>query len=153
VAKFTEAIDSATTLSRVVKYHAGSLDALRALADPARLSMLERLSHGEASVTELAAPGGASLPATLKHVRVLERAGLLAAVKRGRVRYCRLRPEGIAALAEWVEERRRTWDARLRWCSPPATPVAAPDPRRWRGAIAARPVVYRWARRPGEDAA
>jgi DNA-binding transcriptional ArsR family regulator len=137
----------------MVKYHAASLEALRALAEPARLSMLERLSHGEASVTELAGPGGASLPATLKHVRVLERAGLVAAVKRGRVRYCQLRPEAIAALAEWIEERRRTWDARLRGYSAPPVAAAAPDPRRWRGAIAARPVVYRWARRPGEDAA
>jgi len=63
-----------------------------ALADATRRQMLERLSHGEASVSELARPFGVSLPAIHKHLRVLERAGFIAHEKRGRVRHVRLMP-------------------------------------------------------------
>ena len=81
-----------------------------ALADPTRRAILARLINGEASVKELAQPFDMTLTAIGKHVRVLERAGLLAHEKRGRVRVCRLEPEPLKDAVEWLSTYARFWD-------------------------------------------
>jgi len=93
---------------------AGSLDAtFRALADPTRRAMLARLAVGEATVTELAEPFDVSLPAVSKHLRVLEGAGLLARERDGRRHRCRLLSGPLMGAAEWIDQSRRFWEARL----------------------------------------
>jgi DNA-binding transcriptional ArsR family regulator len=90
------------------------LDAVfMALADPTRRAIVTRLSRGECSVSELAEPFPVSLPAVTKHLRVLERAGLLAHHKAGRVRRCRLVPEAMREADEWIGHYRVFWDRRL----------------------------------------
>ena len=84
-----------------------------ALGDPTRLAMVERLARGPSSVGELAAPTALSLPAVLKHVRVLEEAGLVTTVKRGRVRECRLRDDALVAVATWTAQQQALWSTRL----------------------------------------
>lgn len=84
---------------------------LAALADPTRRAMLRRLATGEASVTELAAPFEMSLPAISKHLKVLERAGLVARARRAQWRPCRLRPAPIKEVADWAEGYRKFWEA------------------------------------------
>ena len=91
-----------------------SLDLVfRALGDPSRRLMVERLSRGPASVSELAEPHAMSLRAVLKHVQVLETAGLVRTVKEGRVRRCELDRHGIDAAGKWIDEVRRRWERRL----------------------------------------
>jgi DNA-binding transcriptional ArsR family regulator len=90
------------------------LDAVfHALADPARRQMLERLTRGAASVSELAQPFDMSLPGVMQHLRVLDDAGLTVSEKRGRVRWRRLNAEALQAAETWIGERRRFWNARL----------------------------------------
>jgi DNA-binding transcriptional ArsR family regulator len=84
-----------------------------ALADPTRLEMVQRLSRGTASVSELGEPFEMSLRAVLKHVQILEDAGLVRTRKAGRVRRCELEPERIDAAARWIEQLRRRWERRL----------------------------------------
>lgn len=84
-----------------------------ALADPARRSMVERLVHGPASVSELAAPLPMSLQAVLLHLKVLQDAGLVASEKKGRVRTCRIDPAQLSLAEQWVNARRRMWEASL----------------------------------------
>ena len=84
-----------------------------ALADPTRRAILGRLCEGEASVSELAAPFAVSLPAIAKHVRVLERAGLLTHHKTGRVRCCRIRVDRLQLADDWLETYRAFWSTRL----------------------------------------
>ena len=84
-----------------------------ALGDPTRLAVVERLVEGPASVSELAVPHPIALPAFTKHLRVLERAGLITSKKKGRVRTCHLHPPAIHAIDRWVQERRAMWEARL----------------------------------------
>ena len=84
-----------------------------ALGDPTRLGIVERLARGATSVGELAAPTAMSLPAVLKHVRVLEDAGLVTTVKRGRVRECRLREDALVAVATWTAHQQALWSTRL----------------------------------------
>ena len=86
---------------------------LAALSDPTRRAIVERLSEGEATVSELAEPLPMSLPAVLKHLGILESAGLMRSHKTGRVKTCRLEPEALDPVATWVEERRRIWNRRL----------------------------------------
>jgi DNA-binding transcriptional ArsR family regulator len=83
-----------------------------ALADPTRRAILARLATGEASVTELAAPFAMSLPAVTKHLKVLERAGLIARGRDRQWRPARLRAEPLRQAADWIEEYRRFWDER-----------------------------------------
>jgi DNA-binding transcriptional ArsR family regulator len=84
-----------------------------ALADPTRRTMLERLTRGPASVSELAEPLDMSLPGVMQHLKVLDDAGLTISEKRGRVRWRRL-DDGVLARAEaWIGDRRRLWNARL----------------------------------------
>jgi len=84
-----------------------------ALADPTRRAILARLAQGDASVTDLASPCDMSLPAVVKHLRVLADAGLVASEKSGRVRQCHLDPAPLRTAAEWLEYYRQFWGAQL----------------------------------------
>ena len=84
-----------------------------ALADPTRRAILARLADGECSVTELAEPFEMSLPAVSKHLRVLERAGLIARGREAQWRPCRLEGAPLKAVAEWVERYRASWEPRF----------------------------------------
>ena len=86
---------------------------LAALADPTRRGLLARLALGEASVTELAAPYDMSLAAVSKHLKVLERAGLIARGRQAQWRPCRLDAGPLRDVADWLESYRRFWEARL----------------------------------------
>src|SRR6266404_5223882 len=81
-----------------------------ALADPTRRAILARLAAGEAAVTELAAPFAMSLPAISKHLKVLERAGLIARGREAQWRPCRLAAGPLKDAAEWLAHYRRFWD-------------------------------------------
>jgi DNA-binding transcriptional ArsR family regulator len=83
-----------------------------ALADPTRRAILARLAQGEASVKELAEPFAISAPAVTKHLKVLQRAGLITQGRQAQWRPCRLEAAPLKAVAEWAEEFRRFWDAR-----------------------------------------
>ena len=90
----------------------GQLNAtFAALADPTRRAILARLAAGEATVKELAAPFAMSGPAVSKHLRVLERAGLITRGRDAQWRPCRLEAAPLREVAEWAEEYRRFWDA------------------------------------------
>ncbi len=90
------------------------LDALfRALADPGRRTIVERLSRGPASVSELAKPLDMSLSAVVQHLQVLEDIGLISSRKNGRVRTCELEAQALEPVATWVSERKRLWESRL----------------------------------------
>src|SRR3954470_10001512 len=84
-----------------------------ALADPTRRAILARLAGGEATVTELAAPFDLSLPAISKHLKVLQRAGLIEQGRQAQWRPCRLKPEPLRDVADWVEQYRRFWGERF----------------------------------------
>jgi DNA-binding transcriptional ArsR family regulator len=84
-----------------------------ALADPTRRAILARLTTGECSVTELAEPFHMSMPAVSKHLRVLERAGLIARGREAQWRPCRLEASRIKEVAEWAEAYRAIWEQRL----------------------------------------
>jgi DNA-binding transcriptional ArsR family regulator len=83
-----------------------------ALADPTRREILARLADGEASVNELAAPVPISLQAISKHLKVLERAGLITRGRDAQWRPCRLEPAPLRDIAEWMQQYRRLWDER-----------------------------------------
>jgi DNA-binding transcriptional ArsR family regulator len=85
----------------------------RALADPARRAMMERLSQGPAPVTELARPLPMSLPAAMQHLGVLEEAGLVRSHKIGRVRTCAIEPDALGQAEKWINQRRIEWERRL----------------------------------------
>ena len=87
--------------------------AFQALSDPVRRSMLAQLSHGPASVSELAQPFSISLPAVLQHLKALEESGLVWSEKKGRVRTVRLEPNTLSAAESWIAERRAEWEAQL----------------------------------------
>lgn len=84
-----------------------------ALADPTRRAILSRLSSGEASVKELAQPFEMSLPAISKHLKVLERAGLIERGREAQWRPCRLVAEPLKSASDWIEQYRQFWEARL----------------------------------------
>jgi DNA-binding transcriptional ArsR family regulator len=94
--------------------HHDELDAVfGALAHPTRRAIAERLSHGNASVTELAEPFHLSLPGVTKHLRVLEHAGLIENWKEGRTRWCRLRPAPLEQVDDWLAQYRSFWNTRF----------------------------------------
>jgi DNA-binding transcriptional ArsR family regulator len=98
----------------MVKYRSSSLDAVfGALADPTRRAIAERLAAGPASVSELAEPFEVTLPAIVKHLAVLEHAGLVENRKEGRVRYCSLVPEQLDVAAAWIERYGSFWRERF----------------------------------------
>jgi DNA-binding transcriptional ArsR family regulator len=84
-----------------------------ALADPTRRAILARLATGEYSVTQLAEPFDMSLPAVSKHLRVLERAGLIARGREAQWRPCRLQAEPLKEVVDWAERYRHLWEGRL----------------------------------------
>lgn len=84
-----------------------------ALADPTRRAILAHLSSGEATVTDLAEPFSMSLPAVSKHLKVLERAGLIARSREAQWRPCRLEAKRLREVADWVAHYRRFWEQRL----------------------------------------
>lgn len=88
-------------------------DTFAALADPTRVEIVTRLSRGPATVSELAEPYEMSLRAVLKHVQVLEDAGVVRTTKQGRVRHCELRTRALDDTVKWIELLRRRWERRL----------------------------------------
>ena len=98
----------------MVQFRQGSLDAsFAALSDATRRGILERLGHGDASITELAKQFRMTLTGMKKHVGVLERAGLVTTEKVGRVRTCRLGWRRLDEEAAWIEKYRQLWEARF----------------------------------------
>ena len=92
----------------------GDLDGLfHALADPARRAIVERLSRGPASVSELAGPLPMSLPSVMQHIGVLEAEGLVRSQKVGRVRICAFEPQTLTVAELWISARRTEWEHRL----------------------------------------
>lgn len=85
----------------------------QALSNPVRRKVLERLSAGPATVSELAAPFAMQLPSFVQHLSVLERSRLVKSRKRGRVRTYEIAPEPLTVVEDWLSARRRTWEARL----------------------------------------
>ncbi len=84
-----------------------------ALADPTRRAILARLALGETSVSELAKPFDISLPAVSRHLKVLEHAGLIARGREAQWRPCRIEPQALKTVDDWLEEYRRLWEERL----------------------------------------
>ena len=100
--------------NHMVKYQSSELDmTFGALADATRRGILEQLSGGESSVTKLAEPYNISLPAISKHLRVLEKAGLLSQEKNGRVRRCRLDAGPMKEASDWISRYQRFWEQQL----------------------------------------
>src|SRR5882724_3533558 len=85
----------------------------QALADPTRRAILARLALGETSVGELAEPFDISLPAVSRHLKVLEHAGLIARSREAQWRPCRIEPQALKSVDEWLEEYRKLWEQRL----------------------------------------
>jgi DNA-binding transcriptional ArsR family regulator len=85
----------------------------QALADKSRRTMVERLTLGPASVSELAQPLAMSLAAVVQHVQILEACGVVKTEKVGRTRTCRIEPAAMTAAEQWINDRRRGWEARL----------------------------------------
>jgi len=85
----------------------------QALADPGRRTMLERLTRGPASVSELAKPLAMSLPAVVQHLQVLVASGLVKTEKIGRVRTCQIEPRALRSAEQWIAARRLIWEKRL----------------------------------------
>jgi len=97
----------------MVNYEAALDGTFAALADPTRRAILARLCEGETSVSDLAGPFVMSLPAVMKHVDCLQRAGLVEARKEGRVRRCCLQAAPLAEAADWIARYRRFWERRF----------------------------------------
>jgi len=95
-------------------YSASLNKVFHALADPTRRSLIARLGSGSASIKELAEPFSLGLPSFLKHIKVLERSGLIASVKVGRVRTCKLRHGNLTAAEKWFDEQRAAWESRYK---------------------------------------
>ncbi|MDE1943413.1 MAG: winged helix-turn-helix transcriptional regulator [Betaproteobacteria bacterium] len=84
-----------------------------ALADPTRRAMLEALSHGNRTLTELASPFSISVPAVTKHLRILERAGLISRSRQAQKKPCALQAKPLKEAAAWIDQYRMEWEARL----------------------------------------
>jgi DNA-binding transcriptional ArsR family regulator len=97
----------------MVKYNRGLDATFQALADPTRRAIVSTLARGQASVTELARPHRMSLPAVMKHLRVLQRAGLVTQRKSGRTRHCRLTARPLKKAAAWISQYQRFWESQF----------------------------------------
>lgn len=84
-----------------------------ALADPTRRAILTKLGEGPAAVTDLAGPTGLRLPTVMRHLSVLEEAGLIATAKDGRIRTCAIVPEALEPARTWMDQQRAIWETRL----------------------------------------
>lgn len=100
-------------LKHMLQYSPNLDLAFQALADPARRGMLERLTLGPASVSELARPFDMSLSAIVQHLKVLEAGGLVRTEKVGRVRTCQIEPAALSAAESWINQRRTIWEQRF----------------------------------------
>jgi DNA-binding transcriptional ArsR family regulator len=100
-------------VKRVLNQQAHLDDLFQALADPTRRVMVQRLSRGPASVSELAEPLEMSLPAVIQHLQILEASGLVSSAKEGRVRTCRIQPKALQTAEKWIASQRETWERRL----------------------------------------
>ncbi len=100
-------------VSFMAKHDADLSRLFHALSDPTRRAILTRLARGAAPVTELAGPTGLRLPTVMRHLSVLEEAGLIATAKDGRVRTCALVPEAMAPMRTWLDAQRDIWESRL----------------------------------------
>jgi len=103
-----------------------------ALADPTRRAILARLSQGDAPVKDLAEPFSLSGPAITKHLKVLERAGLITRSRERQQRPCHLEPDALAPAADWIEQYRAMWEGRLDRLGAYLKSVAPPSPQRGR---------------------
>jgi DNA-binding transcriptional ArsR family regulator len=97
----------------MVNYSMDLNQTFSALSDPTRRAILSKLAKGDVPILELASPFDMSLPAVSKHIRVLEKAGLLIRRKQGRVHYCRLNVKPLRAAAKWLAFYQQFWDAKL----------------------------------------
>ena len=108
----------------ILKYMLNHIDPLnlvfQALADPTRRALVERLSKGPASVSELAEPLDMSLPAVVQHLQVLETSGLIRTEKTGRVRTCRMDARAFNLAEQWISRRRTVWQRHFDRCGEPA---------------------------------
>jgi DNA-binding transcriptional ArsR family regulator len=86
--------------------------AFHALADPTRRAVVQRLTQGDATVSDLATPFGMALPSFMKHIRVLEQSGLIGSKKVGRVRTCKLETQRLTAVEQWFNDQRAIWESR-----------------------------------------
>jgi DNA-binding transcriptional ArsR family regulator len=116
-ASFNRTVDNRATdiiFNRMVEHNHARLDLIfRALSDPTRRAMLERLAKGEHTVGELAAPYRMSLAAASKHIQTLDRAGLVKRTVRGRIHYCRIDPRPLERADHWLRGYERLWDTRI----------------------------------------
>ena len=119
----------------MVKYYERLDSTFSALADPTRRAILATLMLGESSITKLAEPYRMSLPAVMKHIRVLEQAGLVAQKKIGRTRHCRLAAEPLKEAEQWISQYRRFWEGTLdaleRFLSQPETQSESKEEQKW----------------------
>lgn len=99
-------------LSHMAKFDIDLNLVFQALSDPTRRAMLAALGKGAVPVSELAEPTGLALPTVLRHLGVLEAAGLIVSQKQGRVRTCQLRPETLDGAVDWLSQQRGIWEAR-----------------------------------------
>ncbi|TRB01990.1 transcriptional regulator [Agrobacterium tumefaciens] len=100
-------------VSNMTKHYQELSLIFQALADPTRRAILARLGGGPAPVTELSAPTGLRLPTVMRHLSVLEEAGLITTSKDGRVRTCAIVPEALEPARTWLDEQRAMWESRL----------------------------------------
>jgi DNA-binding transcriptional ArsR family regulator len=119
----------------MVKYYERLDSTFSALADPTRRAILATLMLGESSISKLAEPYRMSLPAVMKHLRVLEQAGLVAQKKIGRTRHCRLAAEPLKEAEQWISQYRRFWEGTLdaleRFLSQPQTQSESQEDQKW----------------------
>ena len=97
----------------MVYYSQALDDTFSALSDPTRRAIISKLADGELPILEIASPFDMSLPAVTKHIRVLEKAGLVIRRKKGRVRYCRLNAKPLRDAAQWLVFYQQFWNAKL----------------------------------------
>jgi DNA-binding transcriptional ArsR family regulator len=100
-------------LKPMLEHHSPVDRVFHALGDPARRAIVERLSRGPASVSELAEPFEITLAAVVQHIQVLEQSGVITTKKEGRVRTCRLDSQGLATAEAWIAQRRAAWEKKL----------------------------------------
>jgi DNA-binding transcriptional ArsR family regulator len=106
--------ESLGVIVRHMPNQCASLDRMfHALADPTRRAVVERLSRGPVSVSELARPFAISLPSVVQHLQVLEECGVIRSEKVGRVRTCHIEPRALRAAEQWIAEQRAVWEGRL----------------------------------------
>ena len=119
----------------MVKYSEQLDSTFGALADPTRRAILATLMLGEASISKLAEPHRMSLPAVMKHIRVLEQAGLVSQEKTGRTRNCRLAAQPLKEAEQWISEYRQFWegtfDSLERFLEQPESQTETQEEQKW----------------------